>query len=103
MFFKNYLHNLKIGRTFVKNKYIKIMKLKENYTREEVDLTSLISTILKSIPHSYQGDSAYWEILEVDFKSKELLVDVSEEVEDIIYYALVGIATTKGFSFSERF
>ena len=43
------------------------LKLKEIYTREEAGLMSLISTLLKETPHTFQADSAYWDKVELDF------------------------------------
>ena len=79
------------------------MEIKQNYTREEADFMSIISAILKERPNTFQGDSAYWNLVSVDFKEKELGFDVLEEHEDLIYYAMVGVAATHGYSFQEYF
>ena len=79
------------------------MEIKENYTRKEADFMSIISATLEKTPNTFQGDSAYWDFVSVDFKEKELTFNVDAEHEDLIYYAMVGIAKTHGFSFEEVF
>lgn len=79
------------------------MEIKENYTREEADFMSLISATLGESPREFQGDSAHWGILSVDFKEKELGFNVDEEHSELTYYTMAGIATLHGFSFEEYF
>ena len=78
------------------------LKLNEIYTREEAGLMSLISTLLKETPHTFQADSAYWDKVELDFGNKVIGLDVSEPIKDKLYYALVGVAQSRDFYFEER-
>jgi hypothetical protein len=79
------------------------MEIKNSYTRKEADFMSIVSATLKEAPNTFQGDSAYWDFVSVDFKEKELTFNVDVEHDDLIYYAMVGVAKTHGFSFAEVF
>jgi hypothetical protein len=79
------------------------MELKENYTREEANFMSIVSSIIGENPSSFQEDSAFWDLVEVNFKTKELLFIVfTEDEPKNLYYTLVGIAVTHGYKFVER-
>ena len=49
------------------------MEIKETYTREEADFMSIMSAVIGQNPHTFQGNSAYWDLVEVDFETKTKL------------------------------
>lgn len=79
------------------------MKIKENYTREEADFMSLVSSLLGENPQTFQGNEAFWSNVSVDFENKELSVYPDEEgLKDILYYLMAGVSSIHGYKFSER-
>lgn len=78
------------------------MKIKENYTREEVDFMSLLSSLLKENPDTFEGDEAFWDSVSVDFKNKVLYVYVDEGIKNKTYYLMAGISFIHGYKFEER-
>lgn len=80
------------------------LELKENYTREEADFMSIVSTAVGSNPHTFQGDSAYWDLIEVDFKERIVWFEVFNPDEPKnLYYLVAGIASVHGYKFEEAF
>lgn len=80
------------------------MKLKETYTREEANLLGLLSSVLGEPPHTFQENSAYWDLAEINFETKEIGFNVeSEETSKFLYYTIAGIASIKGYIFEEIF
>jgi hypothetical protein len=79
------------------------MELKKVYTRREADLLALVSSVIGSNPHTFQGQSAYWEAVELDFENSILNFDVEGSTPNNVYYALVGIASLHELKFEERF
>ena len=78
------------------------MELKENYTREEANLLSLVSSIIGEPPHTFQGSSAYWNLVELDFENKSLVFEVfTEDEPKNLYYLLAGVASVHGLKFEE--
>jgi len=78
------------------------MKTKENYTRQEAGFLSLVSVALKETPHTFQGNCAYYSIVNIDFEKKELVYDI--QIDDhLLYYTLVGIAFAHKYTFIENF
>lgn len=77
------------------------MKLKETFTREELDLIALISIFIKDTPDTYEGDSAYWGNIEVDFKNKVINYNTEDNFNTKLYYTIAGIAERNNFKFEE--
>lgn len=76
------------------------MKLKEKFTSKEANYMSLISLYLGHVPHTFQGNSAYWTNVELDFKNKEVIVNALKFPESM-YYLLCGICAAHGLVFVE--
>jgi hypothetical protein len=79
------------------------MEIKEIYTREEATLMSLVSSLIGSTPHTFQGESAYWDLVGIDFKEKVINFTVSDEFTDNLYYSMAGVASIHGYIFEELF
>jgi hypothetical protein len=78
------------------------METKENYTRGEADFMSVISAVVGDNPHTFQGNSAYWELVEVDFETKEIKFQVlPKNKPKHLFYSIVGIATAHHYNFTE--
>ena len=78
------------------------MKIKESYTREEADFMSLVSSLLRQNPDTFQGDEAFWNTVSIDFKNKVLYVYVDGDIKDKVYYLMAGISHIHGYKFEER-
>lgn len=79
------------------------MELKENYTREQANLLAIVSSIIGEPPHTFQGNSAHWNLVELDFENKSLIFEVFTENEPTnLYYLLAGVATVHGLKFEEN-
>lgn len=79
------------------------MKIKENYTREEADFMSLVSSLLRKNPDTFEGDEAFWDSVSVDFKNKVLYVYNIDNIKDKIYFLMAGISFIHEYKFEERF
>jgi hypothetical protein len=78
------------------------MELKENYSREEADFMSIISAIIGDNPHTFQGNSAYWDLVEFDFENKVVNFEVFSENEPRnLYYLVAGVTFVHGYKFEE--
>lgn len=75
--------------------------MKETYTQKEADFMSIVSAIMGNNPHTFQGDSAYWANLEIDFKYKTVRYQVFGDENPTLYYTIVGVATTHKYKFEE--
>jgi hypothetical protein len=80
------------------------MELKENYTREEADFMSIMSSIIGRNPHTFQGNLAYWDLVEVDFENKVVNFTVfTKDEPHNLYYLVAGVASVHGYEFDEEF
>ena len=79
-----------------------MQELKETFTRDQVDLIAKISTIIGEEPNTYQGNSVYWDNVEIDLDLKNInyTVDFSF-TDDRNYYAIAGIAFLNEYEFQE--
>ena len=59
------------------------MKIKETYTRGEADFMSIMSAVIGQNPHTFQGNSAYWDLVEIDFETKTVTFTVFSENEPV--------------------
>lgn len=75
--------------------------MKETYTREEADFMSIISAAMGANPHTFQGDSAWWANLEVDFKDKTVRYQVFGDEDPKLYYLVAGISVVHKWAFEE--
>lgn len=76
---------------------------KETFTREEADFMSLISSLVGENPNTFQGDSAYWPGIEVNFENQEVWLDMMFFEGGTFYYTLVGMANTHGYEVLEYY
>lgn len=79
------------------------METKEMYTREEADFMSIMSAVIGQNPHTFQGNSAYWNLVEVDFETKTVVFTVLENEPVNLYYLVAGVASVHGYKFDEVF
>lgn len=78
------------------------MEIKDNYTREEADFMSIISAIIGENPNTFQGNSAYWDLVEVDFENKVVNFSVFQDDEPKnLYYLIAGAAFVHRYKFEE--
>lgn len=73
------------------------------YTREEADFMSIMSAVIGQNPHTFQGNSAYWNLVEVDFETKTVVFTVLENEPVNLYYLVAGVASVHGYKFDEVF
>lgn len=86
-------------------------ELKEKYTIEEVNFANLVSVIMKDVPDTNQGGSAYWHskklentlLLEIDFDNKcvNYNVSISSNMKNERYYQIVGACASRSYKFIE--
>lgn len=80
------------------------MEIKETYTREEADFMSIMSAVIGQNPHTFQGNSVYWDLVEIDFETKTVIFTVFSENEPVnLYYLVRGVASVHGYEFDEVF
>ena len=77
------------------------MKIKENYTREEANFMSILSSLIGDNPNTFQGDAAYWDFVNVDFEACKVKFDVSVEQSSRMYYLIAGACITHDYKFEE--
>ena len=80
------------------------MEIKETYTREKADFMSIMSAVIGQNAHTFQGNSAYWDLVEIDFETKNVTFTVFSENEPVnLYYLVAGVASVHGYEFDEVF
>ena len=80
------------------------MEIKETYTREEADFMSIMSAVIGQNAHTFQGNSAYWDLVEIKKKKKTVAFTIFSENEPVnLYYLVAGVALVHGYEFDEVF
>lgn len=86
------------------------MELKENYKREELNFSNLISVIMKIASDTEQGDSILWHskqsiLLEIDFKNKcvNYNIEINSNMKNKRFYQIAGACHIHGYEFVESY
>jgi len=86
------------------------MELKQNYNREELNFSNIISVIMRIESDTEQGDSIFWHskssiLLEIDFKSKSVNynIEIKSNMKNKRFYQIVGACHINGYDFIESY